>query len=241
MIGFDIRWYESIGSTNNEALRLARAGAAHGTVVYARKQTAGRGRLGRQWHSPAGNLYVSILLRPDVAPAKAATLSFVTALAVADMIDAFLPGEMRARLKWPNDVLVDGAKIAGILTEYVDTAVIVGIGVNIRHVPSGAPYPVTSLAACRGVVPEAGAELTVLLEFFGSRFFEWEAHGFAATRTAWLARAPAPGSPLRVTLGARSVVGRFADLGPDGALMIATDDGPARIVSGEVIDSPKPV
>ncbi len=142
---FDVRHYESLGSTNDEARRLADAGAAHGTVVAAREQTAGRGRVGRSWVSPPGNLYLSVLLRLDLPPARRAELSFVAALAVFDLVDAVLPGS-RVMLKWPNDVLVEDAKISGILVEQADAATIVGIGVNVAHCPADTPYPATSLA-----------------------------------------------------------------------------------------------
>ncbi len=234
MIVFDVRHYDSIGSTNDEALRLARTGAAHGTVVCAREQTAGRGRQARHWHSPAGNLYVSILLRLDLAPGKAAELSFVVALAVADTVDRLLSDGVRASLKWPNDVLVRGAKISGILLEYADAAVIVGIGVNIRHAPLDMPYPVTSLAASGAVATTTDATLQVLLEAVVGRVADWQETGFATTRTAWLARAHPAGSPLRITVGSGSIEGRFADLAHDGALIIETADGPARFVAGEV-------
>jgi BirA family biotin operon repressor/biotin-[acetyl-CoA-carboxylase] ligase len=240
VIDYDVRRHDSIGSTNDEALRLAREGAAHGTVVCAREQLAGRGRQGRQWHSPVGNLYVSILLRPDVAPGQAATLSFVTALAVADTVDAFLPGGMHAVLKWPNDVLVQGAKIAGILLEYADAAVVVGIGLNIEHTPTGTPYAVTSVRQVIGLTntPTATTLLQPLLDAFARRYCTWQHHGFAATRTAWLARAHPAGTPLRVTLGNGQIDGRFSDLAKDGALIIETPMGQRHIIAGEVVPRP---
>ena len=234
MIAFDVRHYDSIGSTNDEALRLARDGAPHGTVVCAREQTAGRGRHARRWHSPIGNLYVSLLLRPDVAPGRAAELSFVAALAVADAVEGMLPDGIRVELKWPNDVLVGGAKIAGILLEYADGTVIVGIGLNIQHAPSFATYAVTSLVACGAEVVPAAIALDFLLEAFARRLTEWEECGFDVTRRAWLARAHAPGSLLRVTIGDRIVTGRFVNMASDGALIVATADGTARIVAGDV-------
>src|SRR4051812_49345493 len=103
---FNVLHYEKIGSTNDEAHRLAAEGAEHGTVIHADEQTAGRGRLSRTWISPPGNLYVSVLLRIDQGPARFTELSFVTALAVADTVDALLPKHVRVMLKWPNDVLV---------------------------------------------------------------------------------------------------------------------------------------
>lgn len=234
MIAFDVRHYDSIGSTNDEALRLARAGAAHGTVVCASEQTAGRGRQARHWHSPAGNLYMSILLRLDMEPGRIAQLSFVTALAVADATDGFLPGDVRAELKWPNDVLIHGAKVAGILIECAAATAVVGIGMNIRHAPANTPYPVTTLTASGAATADIEAVLQVLLEAFSRRIADWQVQGFAAVRTAWLARAHSAGSPLRIAVGNRSIEGRFADLAHDGALIIETADGLARFVAGEV-------
>jgi BirA family transcriptional regulator, biotin operon repressor / biotin---[acetyl-CoA-carboxylase] ligase len=235
VIAFDIRHYDSIGSTNDEAMRLARAGAAHGTVVCAREQTAGRGRRARRWHSPAGNLHASILLRTDLPPGRIPQLSFVAALAVADAADAFLPGDARAELKWPNDVLVRGAKLAGILIESADATAILGIGMNIAHAPPDAPYPVTTLAASGAETLEPGAFLSVLLQAFGHRFSNLRDHGFATVRTDWLARAHPTGSRLRLTLGDRSIEGRFADLAHDGALVLETAEGLERFVAGELL------
>lgn len=231
---FDVRIFGSVGSTSDEVLRLARQGAAHGTVVVAREQTAGRGRVGRHWVSPPGNLYLSVLLRLGLPPVRIAEASFVTALAVADMVDVLLP--VRASLKWPNDVLVSGAKIAGILVEQAEGVAIVGIGVNVAHCPTGTAYPVTSLATegSRGF-RDAG-EVTVdavrdaLLTALAARLNAWLAHGFPPIRADWLARAHAPGTPLR----AGTVEGTFATLDADGALLLDTDSGRRRILGGEV-------
>jgi BirA family biotin operon repressor/biotin-[acetyl-CoA-carboxylase] ligase len=236
-IVFDIRRYDSLGSTNDEATRLARGGAPHGTVVCAREQTAGRGRHARQWHSPVGNLYVSILLRLDLDAARIAQLSFVTALAVADAADAFLPHHVRAELKWPNDVLIHGAKVAGILIELIEhapPAAVVGIGMNLLHAPEDTPYPVTTLAGSGAAATDANAVLKALLDALSGRIADWLTDGFAVVRTAWLTRAHPRGSPLRIAVGNRSVEGRFADLAPDGALVLDTADGQARFIAGEV-------
>src|ERR1700753_1319641 len=124
---FTVFHHEKIGSTNDEARRLAAEGAPHGTVIHADEQTAGRGRLAHTWFSPPGNLYLSILLRTGQSAARSAELSFLAALAVADTVEALLPRQIRAMLKWPNDVLINGAKIAGILLEQVDDATVLGI------------------------------------------------------------------------------------------------------------------
>ena len=244
MPAFDLRFYDSIGSTNDEARRLAQAGAADGTVVWAREQTAGRGRQGRHWHSPAGNLYASILQRLDAPAHRAAELSLVAALAVVDTTDEYLSDGARAELKWPNDVLVRGSKIAGILLEGIviegtDGAVVIGIGINLRCAPPDAPYPVTCLAEHVAAVPEPAAMLQVLLRALAHRLAEWRCKGFARTRSAWLARGHPPGSPLRVNLGDRAITGRFAGLADDGALLLATADGTVRVAAGDVADAPR--
>src|SRR5271165_702081 len=132
-------------------MRLAREGAAHGTVVHADGQTAGRGRLSRRWLSPPGNLYLSIILRPDVPPARVAEIGFVAALAVADAVDALVPRHVRAALKWPNDVLVNDGKIAGILMEQADDTVILGIGLDVLQAPSGVSHKVSTIVGCGGI------------------------------------------------------------------------------------------
>lgn len=234
---FDVRLYDSVGSTNDEARRLAQAGAAHGTVVAARQQTAGRGRVGRSWISPPGNLYVSILLRLNLPPARVAELSFVAALAVADVVDAFLSPGCRAMLKWPNDVLVGGAKISGVLIEQLDEATIMGIGVNIAHEPAGTPYPATSLARERGeglTAPSVETCRNALLAAFATWLDTWLNAGFGPIRAGWLVRAHPLGTPLRA--GQRD--GTFAGLDHDGALLLGTPDGLCRIVAGEVFPQP---
>ncbi len=242
VIAFDLRSYDSLGSTNDEAQRLAQAGAAHGTVVTAREQTAGRGRQARGWISPPGNLYASILLRLDLPPARLPELSFVAALAVADAVDRFLPGSRRARLKWPNDVLVAGAKISGILIERTEDAVIVGIGLNVRHRPQGTPYPAISLAEAIGesrvpgddTVPSIDAVRTGVLDAFASRLGSWEQGGFKSIRAAWLARAHPFGTPLNVHVNNAIIAGAFAGLDPGGALLLDTQAGRLRLLAGEV-------
>ena len=233
MITFDVRHYDSIGSTNDEAQRLAAEGAPHGTVVHADQQTAGRGRLARRWASPPGNLYLSIVLRPDVPPARSAEIGFVAALAVADGVDALLPRQMRATLKWPNDVLVNDGKIAGILAEDAGNALIVGIGIDVLQAPSGVSYKVSTIVGCGGLATVDGARERVLAAL--SNWFDiWRQDGFAPIRAAWLARAHPIGSALNVRVGERFVSGDFAGIDADGALLLDTPDGRTRIVAGDV-------
>ncbi len=228
MIEFAIRHYDSIGSTSDEARRLAEAGAPHGTVVIAREQTAGRGRQGRQWASPPGNLYISIILCLGLAHTRLPELGFVAALAAADTVEAFT--DRLVTLKWPNDVLVDAAKIAGILTEHADPAIILGIGINVGQAPTGTPYKTTTLNG-----PSVDAVGARLLEALAQHVTRWSQDGFAPIRAGWLARAHPPGTPLRIILGDAVIEGRFADLAPDGALLLRTGTITRRILAGEVL------
>ena len=224
-----------IGSTNDEALRLARDGAPDGTVVVAEQQSAGRGRQGRRWISPPGNLYASFLVRtarfPSFTPGRAAEIGFVAALAVADALDTAVTG---CRLKWPNDVLLAGAKVAGILTEMADDAIVIGIGINVAHAPPDMPYPVTSTAALGGTV-SAESLLATLADRLDQRLLAWGAGGFAPVREAWLQRGPTQGQVLTAQAGTNRIAGIFAGLAEDGALLLSTADGVRRIVAGEVV------
>jgi len=223
----------SVGSTNDEAARLADAGAPEGTVVWSREQTGGRGRRGRHWASPVGNLYSSTILRPDCAAPRAAELGFVAALAVADIVSA----DRQVRLKWPNDVLVDGGKIAGILLESaVGRAgqvahVVAGIGLNVGFAPQlpEMRYPGSALG---GSVETALEGLTAAL---AARLAQWRRDGFETVRAAWLAQAGPIGAEVDVRLGDELVRGRFAGLDRQGALLLDTAAGPRKIVSGELL------
>ncbi len=224
---FSIRLYDSLGSTQDEAARLVAEGAPHGTVVSATRQTAGRGRHRRSWASPPGNVHMTVVLRQGVSDARAPGLGFVAALAVGDAIQALVP--CRPMLKWPNDVLVDGAKISGILVEQSASAVLIGIGVNVRHAPRGTAYPVT----CLGPEIDPAHARTQVLERLGLRLLQWQEHGFGAIRTDWLHRAHPIGTKLSVA-GSASVQGRFAGIGTDGALLLMTHDGVRRLFAGDV-------
>lgn len=226
------------GSTNDEAKSLAANGAADGTVVWAREQTAGRGRRGREWVSPAGNLYLSMLLRPGRPPVESAQLSFVAAVALGDAIAEFLPGHAELNCKWPNDVLVNGRKVAGILLESSGAAtgqatdwVVVGCGVNIAGHPPDTLYPATDLAA-EGA---SAASVEAVLEHFLESFFRWRDRwmeaGIAPVRAAWLARAAGLGRDITVRLPHREIRGRFVDMDRDGALLLEGPGGVRETIS----------
>ncbi len=231
--GWTLVALDSVGSTNDEAARLADAGAPEGTVVWSREQTGGRGRRGRHWASPVGNLYTSTILRPDCPAARAAELGFAAALAVADIV----PAGREVRVKWPNDVLVDGGKIAGILLESAigQTGqvqhVVAGIGVNVGFAPQlpEMRYPGSALG---GSVEAALEKLTAAL---AARLAEWRREGFETVRAAWLAKAGPLGAEVDVKLGEGLVRGRFAGLDREGALLLDTATGPRKIVSGELL------
>jgi BirA family biotin operon repressor/biotin-[acetyl-CoA-carboxylase] ligase len=231
--GWTLVALESVGSTNDEAARLAESGAAEGTVVWAREQTGGRGRRGRHWASPVGNLYSSTVLRPSCPAPRAAELGFVAALAVADIV----PSGRQVRLKWPNDVLVDGGKIAGILLESVLSQtgevqhVVAGIGVNVGFAPQlpEMRYPGSMLG---GTVEAALEGLAMAL---ARHLAQWRAEGFETVREAWLAQAGPLGAAVDVRLGNELVRGRFAGLDREGALLLETVQGPRKIVSGELL------
>lgn len=230
---FLIVHHERIGSTSDEAKRLAAEGAPHGTVVHADEQVAGRGRLGRTWFSPAGNLYLSVILRLDVPPERGGELSFLAALAVSDAVNGLLPKQVRATLKWPNDVLVQEGKIAGILVEQIGEVRILGMGLNIIEAPRNAPYKTATLVGAGGIGSVEGAR-DILLERLGFWLDTWTEEGFWPIRQAWLSRAHPIGTPLRASIGGRTEEGTFAGLDEDGALLLDTDKGRKRIVAGDV-------
>ncbi len=231
---FTVWHHDTIGSTNDEARRLAQEGAPHGTVVHADEQTSGRGRMAHTWFSPPGNLYLSILLRTGQPAARVAELSFVAALSVADTVEALLPRQTRAMLKWPNDVLINGAKIAGILLEQLDDATVLGIGVNVLEAPSNAAYKTTTIVANGGIASVDGAR-DILLDRLGRHLLTWRTDGFEPIRTQWLGRSYPVGAAIRATSAGQPVAGHFAGLDVDGALLLDTPDGRLRIVAGDVV------
>jgi BirA family biotin operon repressor/biotin-[acetyl-CoA-carboxylase] ligase len=236
---FHLIAYDTIGSTSDEAKRLAREGAVEGLIVWAKTQTAGRGRRGRVWVSPPGNLHMSLVLRPQCRAATAAQIGFVAALALAGAIGELAPA-IAVQCKWPNDLLANGKKLAGILLETEMVAgdspdfVVLGIGVNLMSSPRDTPYLATSLAEERapGIAP-----LTLIAVFtrhFAVWLARWREGGFAPIREAWLLRAIGLGEPIQVRLERDTLDGCFLDLDDDGALMLGIPGGSRRIAAGEI-------
>jgi BirA family biotin operon repressor/biotin-[acetyl-CoA-carboxylase] ligase len=240
--GFRLLELATVASTNDVARRLADAGEPAGLIVRAERQTAGRGRHGRTWQSPPGNLYASLLLRPTRPMVEVASLSLIFALALAEAVEDLSGGRLAPRLKWPNDVLIDGAKLAGILLESVAdprrdlAALIVGLGVNVEWAPTGdLPYPATSLASL-GLAVTPRRVLAALVAPLRARLDRWETAGFATQREDWLARAAGRGGPVEARIGERVVRGTLVDLEPGGALCVERADGTRETLSaGELV------
>ena len=238
--GYAVATFDEIDSTNEEARRRAATGERGPLWITAKRQTAGRGRRGREWESPDGNLMTTLLIAPGVSATEAAGLSFVAALAVHDLA-AQCAKRSTVRVKWPNDVLIDGKKTAGILLESSGDAgtdvlpwLAIGIGVNLAHAPAVAQYPATFLGA-HGAAPTPTEALAELAEAWETRFRIWRVSGFAAIRDAWLAVAAGLGQQIEVRLPSETLTGRFETLMPDGALSLLLPNGTRRAVTaGEV-------
>lgn len=238
--------FEAIDSTNEEAKRLAAQGHPDSTVVWAERQLKGRGRRGRAWASPAGNLHCSFLLRPGCEIARAAQMSFAMALALVDAIAALGEGRLAARCKWPNDVLIGGRKVAGILLESAGATMgpldwlVIGTGVNVAYHPKDTAFPATSLAA-EGLAGVAPAEVLVAL---AAAWREWrerlEREGFAPVRAAWLGVAHGLGEDVAVRLDNATLNGRFLGLDADGALVLEDAHGGRRLVAAGEVYFPAP-
>ncbi|RYD54503.1 MAG: biotin--[acetyl-CoA-carboxylase] ligase [Sphingomonadales bacterium] len=227
-----MRTVAETGSTNADMAELARSGASEGLWLRAERQNAGKGRQGRAWASPQGNLYVSTLVRVRPGEPPPATLALVAAIALEEAVSLFLSRD--AVIKWPNDLLIDGAKLSGILLERVDDAVIIGFGVNLAHHPTDTDRIATSLAA-HAPAPDPEVFAETLAEIFARWLSRWR-DGIAPVRDRWLARAHPPGTALTARLAdGSSVDGLFDGLSADGALMLRLADGTVRAIhAGDV-------
>ena len=236
----DIRSVAATGSTNDDVAALARSGAAEGLWLRSDVQSGGRGRLGRAWLSPPGNLYASTLVRIGPADPPAPTLALVAAVALDELVGALI-GSESVRLKWPNDLLLDTtggewAKLSGILLERAGDAVVIGFGVNLAHHPVDLARPVTSLAAAGVDPPLPGIFLADLASAFARWLSRWRSEGLAPIRRQWLARA----HPVGTALSARqadgtALDGLFEGLDESGALRLRLADGSVHVMhAGDV-------
>lgn len=238
--GWRLVLLQETDSTNLEIRRRRDSDPGEGLAVAAARQTQGRGRRGREWSSPEGNLYLSVRL--DSRPgglATAAQLSFVVAVALCDALREFAP-HIPIRCKWPNDLLINGGKVSGILLESDDPFVIVGIGVNLIWAPPGgqALYPATCLKQ-EGVTIEPEAMAAALCRHLALCTDLWRSAGFGPIRTAWLDRAQGLGQPVVARLQDGSEDhGVFVGLDVDGALMLQSNTGRRRIVAADIFFGP---
>lgn len=227
----------SVDSTNTHAKTLAAAGAPAGTLVFAHEQTAGRGRHGNTWQSLQGNLFCSIVLRPNIAASDVGQLSFVIAVALAEALAAVLPDASQIGLKWPNDILIDGKKCAGILLESEAAIgqplpwVVAGMGVNLAVAPEGA----VSLPQAGAAVLTPAAFLDHFEPVLTTWYDRWLVRGFADVQTAWGSYAVNRGKPIRVRLTREELGGVFEGIDEHGALRLRLADNTLRLISsGEV-------
>lgn len=221
-----------VDSTNAEAFRRAAAGERGPLWIIAERQTAGRGRSGRSWSQPEGNLAASLMVSLRSPASRVHQLSLLAGVAVYDAICAAVPSPPGLQLKWPNDVLIGRAKTGGILVEAStwagETVAVVGIGINIMHAPEVSGREVTCLAAF-SPCPPAAALVTALDHAMGRWLAAWRnGDGFAAVRAAWLARGTAAGEPLTVNTGGESLSGTFDGLDDNGALLLRCGNGTVR-------------
>ena len=238
---FDRRAVDAVTSTNDEAVGRAAEGAGAGTLVWARSQSKGRGRRGRSWSSPEGNLYFSLILRPDREARRAAELAFLAAIAIGEGIAPLIPASVAVRYKWPNDVLLNGRKVAGVLLETslgpkggLDWLVI-GVGVNVLGFPKGTDYPATSLVAEGAEGLEPACVLEGFCQAFLSGYERWRDDGFAGVRQRWLGRAAGIGQTIEVRLEGETLSGIFAGLDGAGALILQrAGEEDRRISAGDV-------
>jgi BirA family transcriptional regulator, biotin operon repressor / biotin---[acetyl-CoA-carboxylase] ligase len=238
--GTALKSFGEIDSTNEEARRLAASGHRGPIWITAGRQTAGRGRRGRAWESPTGNLSATLLISPSKPAAECAQLSFVAAIAAADAASSFAPNA-DIKVKWPNDVLANGKKLAGILLESASGSdgalsfLAIGIGMNLAHFPPDTEFPATSLAALGVATPLSADALTQLASGFAKWYDIWMTKGFAPIHDAWLARAAGLGTRIRARLTNEETSGVFEGIDATGALILReSKDRVRKIAAGEV-------
>lgn len=230
--------YEELDSTNSEARRRAQAGESGPLWISTARQTAGRGRRGRVWDTAEGNLAATLLLRPQAQASVIGQLSFVAALAAAETAAHFAPSAA-ITVKWPNDVLAEGKKLAGILLEGgADSTgqwLAVGIGMNLASFPEGTEFPATSLAQFGIASPSSEDALTVLAARFAHWYDAWMTDGFEIVRAGWLARASGLGASIRARLANHEIHnGVFEGIDAGGALLLNQAGSVRAIAAGEV-------
>ncbi len=242
VMGKKIVHFNSVPSTNLEAKRLAEEGAEEGTVVVAERQESGRGRLGRGWLSPPGGIYFSLVLRPRLSPAELSLVTLAAAVAVADAVHGVTGLEVK--IKWPNDVLLDGKKLVGILTEISAEAdsigfVVLGVGVNAnldeKEFPREVRPSVASLSSALGRPVDRPTLLTTILESFEELYAKLSSGRFEEVLKRWSMLSATLGAEVRITTVTGTYQGKAIGVSEDGALVVRLSDGAHRVFhSGEV-------
>jgi len=237
--GYKLHSFETVSSTNDVAKKMAADGAGAGTVIISAQQEDGRGRQGREWISPKGNLYMSCVLKPKILARDAGQLSFIVAVALANVIDPFLPNTAELKLKWPNDLLLRDRKVAGILLE-ADTQssgevnwVVLGLGVNVMIAPPD------SISINEITLSQSELEISDIAHNFcvelDRLLKQWQEKGFGPVRQAWLDRAAGLQEAIRVRLPNETFFGVFHGLSDDGSLQLLLENGDMKLItSGQV-------
>ena len=240
MLNYQTQHFETLDSTNKEVLRQAKSGAAEGLVVVAKEQTDGKGRLVRTWFTIDYALAMSVLLRPNINPADVPKLSLVTAVAVHEALSLFVP---QVGIKWPNDLLIDGKKVSGILTEMrckqsMVEAVVIGMGINISAPTQGWDESITAPAIDLSTASGKKIDKTVVLQAVLESLDTWYARflneGFAPIHQAWWAAHIASGKMVSVYDGNTYIEGIAKALGEDGTLRLLVNGVEQSIIAGDV-------
>ncbi|QGG48760.1 biotin--[acetyl-CoA-carboxylase] ligase [Heliorestis convoluta] len=245
--GRNYHFYHSLGSSNDTAKHLAREGATEGTVVLAEEQNAGKGRLGRPWHSPAGlGLYFSLIIRPSIPLALAPQVTLLTAVSICKTLEKL---DLEPTIKWPNDVLLEGKKVCGILTELSAEMdgikyLIIGIGINVNHrlqdFPDSVAHKATSINIVSGQEIDRVLFLNKLLITLEEDYRHWLEQDFSPFRQEWLQRAAGLGEKVRVLTGTVEWTGRLEGIDDMGALLLRNEAGELQhLMSGEVTLRPE--
>lgn len=224
--------FDELDSTNEEAKRLAKAGGAHGAVIWAKRQTGGKGRMGRTWISNEGNLFVSLLLKPKGKELpELSQLSFVAAIAVLEALVDMFGKDHKLSCKWPNDILLDQKKLAGILLESFHCSaddeqwIVVGVGVNVDSHPEDTEFPAICLTEAGVELVSAKIVLSRFVHHFIECYNEWYNHGFTEIRKRWLAYAWHKKKEIVARLPDGEIRGIFEEMDKQGALVIKDKKG----------------
>jgi BirA family transcriptional regulator, biotin operon repressor / biotin---[acetyl-CoA-carboxylase] ligase len=242
-IGWRVHYFEELESTQETAGAMAASGAHHGEVVIAERQSAGRGRLGRRWHSPPGvNFYGTFILRPDLPVAQAAILSLTAGVAVAEAMESVAPGVVA--LKWPNDVWLGGRKAGGIIAEAITDSrqrlacVLLGIGINLNlaqeQIPEDLRDKATSVLVATGKTCDRANLAAELFSRLDTRYMETLGGGFAVVRPLWERYSALTGRRVTVVEGQSRLEGTVLGIAPDGALLLESNGRTVRVLTGDV-------